>query len=134
MRILILLVALACPVGGDAGAQSRPNDPTAVAMMDRALQRMGGEEALRSLRSLRMDVMTQWQRINLGTHPFGDAPSYERNVDLRDYSANRWRNTRTFLPNGSSVDIVDDTVAARLLSSPCGVGLGAEHRLRGRAS
>lgn len=61
---------------------------------------------------------TPRRRIHLGTHPFGDAPSYERNVDLRDYSANRWRNTRTFLPSGSTVDIVDDTIASRMLSGP----------------
>jgi hypothetical protein len=120
MRKLILVLATTAWLGASAHAQSRPNDPAAVAMIDRALQRMGGEELLGSIRSLRMDVMTQWQRINLGTHPFGDAPSYERNVDLRDYTSNRWRNTRTFLPNGSSVDIVDDTVASRSLSAANG--------------
>jgi hypothetical protein len=116
MRFLLLALVLASA----AEAQSRPNDPAAVALIDRAVQRMGGEAPLLSVRSLRMDVMTQWQRINLGTHPFGDAPSYERNVELRDYATNRWRNTRNFLPGGSSVDIVDDTVASRQLSAPNG--------------
>jgi hypothetical protein len=120
MHKLLLLVALASAHGSVAEAQSRPNDPAAVAMIDRALERMGGEALLRSVRSVRMDVLTQWSRINLGTHPFGDAPSYERNVELRDYATNRWRNTRTFLPSGTSVDVVDDTVASRSLTMPNG--------------
>lgn len=120
MRNLLLLLAALSASGSIAEAQTSPNDPAAVVLIDRAVQRMGGEELLRSVRSLRMDVMTQWQRINLGTHPFGDAPSYERHVDLRDYSASRWRNTRTFLPSGSTVDIVDDTVALRLNSTANG--------------
>lgn len=118
MRKYLALLLLA--LGSAAEAQVRPNDPSALALVDRAVQRMGGEELLRNVHSFRMDVMTQWQRTHLGTHPFGDAPSYERNADLRDYAANRWRNTRSFLPSGSSVDIVDDTVASRVLSGPNG--------------
>lgn len=101
-------------------AQSAPNDPRAVAVLDRAITRMGGEAALRSIRTLRMDVLTQWQRTHFADHPYADQPSFERNVDLRDYSTNAWRNTRSFIPNGSTVDIVRDTVGGRSISLPNG--------------
>ena len=98
---------------------SSPNAGRAIALLDRAIVRMGGEGALRAITSIRMDVMTQWQRTHFGTHPYADAPSYERHADLRDYATNSWRNTRTFLPGTSgSVDVVRDTVGARWSSGP----------------
>jgi hypothetical protein len=81
---------------------------------------MGGEATLRSIRTLRMDVLTQWQRTNFSTHPYADQPSFERNVELRDYGSNAWRNTRSFIPNGSTVDIVRDTVGGRSIALPNG--------------
>jgi hypothetical protein len=99
-----------------ADAQRAPNDPAAVALIARAVNRMGGEQTLRGIRTIRMDVMTQWQRTALGEHPYADVPSFERHTDLRDYAVNAWRNTRTFLPAGGSVDIVRDSIGARTLS------------------
>ncbi len=99
-----------------AAAQRLPNDPAAVALIARAVNRMGGEEALRGIKTIRLDVMTQWQRTALGEHPYADQPSFERHTDLRDYTVNAWRNTRAFLPAGGSVDIVRDSVGARTLN------------------
>ena len=110
------LLSLLSLLPARARAQRAPNDPAAVALIARAVTRMGGEEALRGIRTIRIDVMTQWQRTALGAHPYADLPSFERHADLRDYTANAWRNTRAFLPAGGSVDIVRDTVGARSLS------------------
>ncbi|MFN0098362.1 MAG: hypothetical protein ACKVS7_06800 [Gemmatimonadaceae bacterium] len=101
-------------------SQTAPSDPRAVAVIDRAITRMGGEAALRGIRTLRMDVLTQWQRTHFADHPYADQPSFERNVELRDYTTNAWRNTRTFIPNGSTVDIVRDTVGGRSITTPNG--------------
>lgn len=111
------LVLLLLPGALAAQAPRRP-DPKAI--VDSAIAAQGGEAALRAIRTIRMDVVTQWLRTNLGEHPFADAPSYERNVELRDYAANLWRNTRTFLPAGAAVDIVRDTVGGRALTAPNG--------------
>ena len=118
--VLALLSLLSLPVAR-AAAQRAPNDPAAVALVARAVNRMGGEEALRAIRTIRLDLMTQWQRTALGDHPYADLPSFERSADLRDYTVNAWRNTRTFLPAGGSVDIVRDTVGARTLNIGGGV-------------
>lgn len=102
-------------------AQPTANDPRAVAIIDQAVTRMGGEPALRGITSLRLDVMTMWQRTGFAVHPYADAPSFERNVELRDYANRAWRNTRFFLPSpAGSVDIVRDTIGARTLSGPNG--------------
>lgn len=101
-------------------AQAPTNDPRAVDVIDRAITRMGGEATLRGIRTLRMDVLTQWQRTHFSTHPYADQPSFERNVELRDYGSNAWRNTRSFIPNGSTVDIVRDTVGGRSIALPNG--------------
>ncbi len=122
MRLVATFTVLAIAVArvsSTALAQPRPNDPRAVALIDRAVTRMGGEPALRAITSIRLDVMTTWQRTHLGSHPYADAPSFERHADLRDYTTNSWRNTRTFLPGTSgSVDIVRDTVGGRTASGP----------------
>lgn len=110
---LVLALALASQ---SAGAQS-----AATAVVDRAIARMGGDAALRAIRTIRMDVITQWQRTVLTDHPFADAPSYERHADLRDYQARAWRNTRQFIPAGRTVDIVADTVGARTVQGPNGM-------------
>lgn len=123
MRCIAPLLALTS-IASSVAAQPRPNAPRpnaprAVALIERAVTRMGGEPALRAITSLRQDVMTTWQRTAFGDHPYADAPSYERHVDLRDYTTNAWRNTRTFLPgSGSSVDIVRDTVGGRTATGP----------------
>lgn len=108
-------------IGAQSAAPRRGNDPAAEALVARSLARMGGDSLLRSITSLRMDVMTQWQRIGFADHPYADAPSYERHTDLRDYTTNSWRNTRFFLPSpAASVDIVRDTIGARWFVPPGG--------------
>lgn len=105
---LLLLAAAGAPLRG-------PSDPRATALVDRAMTVMGGEAALRGVTSLRIDLMTQWQRAVYGAHPYADAPSYERSVELRDYANRLWRSTRQFFsgnPGASIVDIVRDTVGA----------------------
>ena len=110
------LTLAVCPIVGSAHAQAP--DPVTAALLDRAIARMGGDSALRSIQTLRLDVMTQWVRTNFASQPFADAPSYERNVELRDYANRAWRNTRTFVGGGPAISITDlvrDTVAARLM-------------------
>ncbi|BAH40257.1 MAG TPA: hypothetical protein DGD08_11085 [Gemmatimonas aurantiaca] len=97
------------------------NDPRAEAVVARSLARMGGDSLLNAVTSVRMDVMTQWQRIGFSDLPYADAPSYERHTELRNYTTKSWRNTRYFLPSPSiAVDVVRDTVGARWLSQPNG--------------
>lgn len=109
-----------------AGLQAQPraravNDQAAVKAIDRAVTRMGGEDVLRAVTSLRLDMMTQWQRTGFSDHPSADRPSYERHVELRDYATDSWRNTRTFIGSaGGTVDIVKGTVGAREQSGPDG--------------
>jgi hypothetical protein len=109
--LLLKLMLLAIP----AGAPAQHVSP-ATALLDRTIARMGGDSALRAIRTIRLDMMTQWARTTFATRPFADQPSYERNVELRDYSTKAWRNTRSFLGGGPSVSVVDlvrDTIAAR---------------------
>lgn len=109
--LLLKLALLAVPASVPAQAPA-----SATALLDRSIARMGGDSALRAIRSIRLDMMTQWARTSFATRPFADQPSYERNIELRDYTTGAWRNTRTFLGGGpamSIVDLVRDTIAAR---------------------
>ncbi len=115
-RTLVVLGSLAVWTSG-AAAQA---DPKAVAVLDRAITRMGGETALRAIQTIRMDQITQWQGTHFSEHPYADRPSFERTVDLRDYASRSWRNTRNFLPQGMAVDIVRDTVGGRTLAGQNG--------------
>jgi hypothetical protein len=111
--LLLKLLFLAAPFTLPAQAPAN-----AAALLDRSIARMGGDSTLRGIRTLRLDMMTQWARTTFATRPFADVPSYERNVELRDYTTGAWRNTRQFLGGGPTVAIVDvvrDTIAARLL-------------------
>lgn len=111
--MLRFVLALAMLSTGSLRAQP-PADARATAAIDRALARMGGEGALRAVTSVRMDVMTQWQRISFAVHPYPDQPSYERHQDLRNYTTNAWRNTRNIFPGSLSLlDIVLDTIGSR---------------------
>ncbi len=113
LRPLCAVVAflLAIPLDGQTPPAS---DPRAVALVDRALLRMGGENVLRDVKSLRLEFLTLWQRAHFGGHPYADQPGYERNSALFDFARRGWRNTRTFLQNtGALVDLVVDTVAQR---------------------
>ncbi len=118
---LLLPLLLFVPRSGTGQSALKPNDPRAEALIDRAVARMGGRAALDGITSIRLDMMTQWQRTTFGDHPFGDQPSYERNVEVRDYPTNNWRNTRQFLPGTlAAVDVVRDTVGGRSLDTPNG--------------
>lgn len=89
-RSLLIPALLLC--AAPATAQS----PAAVrSVVDQAISAMGGDSTLRAIRSLRMEVMTQWLRTSVEDRPFLDSPSYERHADLRDYATNSWRNTRS---------------------------------------
>ncbi|HEY0928859.1 MAG TPA: hypothetical protein VGE27_02975 [Gemmatimonas sp.] len=97
------------------------NDPRAESVVAGSIARMGGDSLLNAVTSIRMDVMTQWQRIGFSELPYADAPSYERHSELRNYGTKSWRNTRYFLPSpAAAVDVVRDTVGARWLSQPNG--------------
>jgi hypothetical protein len=113
-RLLACLVLLAAP----RLAAQRPAAESPQALLDRTIARMGGDTALRAIQGIRLDVITQWLRTNFATSPLADLPSYERNVDLRDYTTASWRNTRYFSPSAPAagvVDVVRDTIAIRLM-------------------
>lgn len=85
-------------------------------LLDRSIARMGGDSALRAVQSIRLDMLTQWFRTSFASAPFSDMPSFERNVELRNYATNDWRNSRYFSPtaaNPGMVVIVRDTLAIR---------------------
>ncbi len=94
---------------------ARP-DPTATAVIDTAIRRMGGATALSAITQVHREMLTQWQSIDFTDHPYADRPSYETHADLRNYGERTWRNTRRFPTGGrwqEIVDIVNDTVAIR---------------------
>lgn len=111
-----LVIALSVlPVAPLAPLAAQAPDP-ATALLDRSIARLGGDSALRAVRSMRLEMITQWARTSFVQRPFADQPSYERNVELRDYASGAWRNTRSFLGGGpamSIIDVVRDTIAAR---------------------
>ncbi len=116
MRRRLLPVTLSLLLATALQGQSPREHDRALALLDRGIQRMGGDSLLRSVTAVRLDVLTLWHRTAFGTLPFPDQPSYEHNVELRDYTTRAWRNTRGFLPEApgrSIVDIVRDTVGAR---------------------
>ncbi len=105
---------LALPV---ALAAQRPATEPVDALLRRSAARLGGDSVLAATTTLRLDVMTQWLRTSMAQSPTLDFPSYEHNVELRDYARLAWRNTRQFgLGGPETVDVVVDTVAARLMS------------------
>jgi hypothetical protein len=89
---------------------------------------MGGAPALRRVARVRLEMMTQWQRVSFDERPYTDAPSYERHSELRDYTIPAWRNTRRF-PAGKDwremTDVVADTVAIRRAPAPGGTAAWA---------
>jgi len=93
--LLLKLLLVGMPFVGSAQVPA-----PAAALLDHTIARMGGDSALRGIRSLRLDMMTQWARTTFANRPFADLPSYERNVELRDYTTRAWRNTRQFLGGG----------------------------------
>lgn len=116
--LLVLLLTAPAMLTGQAAPRESPT-----ALLDRGIDRMGGDSLLRSVTGVRLDVMTQWLRTSFASAPFSDMPSYEHNVELRDYSASAWRNTRYFNPVGDqvgTVDVVRDTVAIRRMTRAAG--------------
>ncbi len=103
MAISLVLASPAVAVGQVAG------QPAARTIVIRALDLMGGA-AVGQLRTVRLDMMTQWQRTGYRDVPGTDRPSFEAHVDVRDYSIPAWRNTRDFGAR-SIVNIVRDSVA-----------------------
>lgn len=88
----------------------------ATRLLDRSIARMGGDSALRAIQSIRMEMLTLWLRTSFTSAPFNDMPSFERNVELRNYATRSWRNTRFFSPTAATPDvvvIVRDTLAIR---------------------
>jgi hypothetical protein len=82
----------------------------AEAVVARAAELMGGEDALRGVRYVTLRMMTQWQRTGFRDVPFTDRPSFEPHVDLRDYALPAWRNTRDFGAR-TITNVVRDSIA-----------------------
>ena len=98
-------------------------DPSARAILDTALARMGGITALRSVERMQLEVMTEWQRTEFATRRAPVILSYELATELRDYTLPGWRYARRFYsPNGTAevIDLVVDSVAA--------IGMGGKWR------
>jgi len=86
------------------------------ALVQRGLERMGGESALRGVERVRFEMVTQWHIASFADLPFSARVSYELNTDVRDYTLNAWRNTRRFPAGGdwrTMTDLVRGDVAAR---------------------
>ena len=110
MSTLFLTGVLALLLSGPA-----PADPSAQAILDTALAHMGGVSALRGVERMRLEVMTEWQRMDFQPRRAPVILSYELSTELRDYTIPAWRYSRRFYsPNGTAevVDLVTDSVAA----------------------
>lgn len=87
--LVLFALSSVSPLQGQRAATT-----SAHALLDRAITNMGGDSALRAVSSIRLDMMTQWLRVSVEDRPFMDFPSFERNIELRDYRTRSWRNTR----------------------------------------
>jgi hypothetical protein len=113
-RICFAALAALLLAPAAASAQARASVP----VLDTAIARMGGAARLASVQRVRLEMLTQWQRTTFAEGPYGDAPSYELNTELRDYTRGAWRNTRRSHAGGAwreVVDVVLDSVAIRHL-------------------
>ncbi len=111
-RCLLALILLAPPLAAQE---------TTTQLLDRGIARMGGDSLLRSISSIRLEVLTEWKRTMFETSPLSDLPSYEHNVELRDYTTRAWRNSRYFSPIAPTpgvTDVVVDTIAIRAFPIP----------------
>ncbi len=114
IRHCLAAFLLAAPLTAQQPARESPTQ-----LLDRGIARMGGDSLLRSIASVRFEVLTQWRRTMFRTSPLSDLPSYERNVELRDYGRRAWRNSRYFSPIAPTpgvTDVVVDTIAIRAFS------------------
>jgi hypothetical protein len=101
--------------------RARPDHEQPAAVVDTAIARMGGLDALRGVRTVRYEMMTQWLRLSFDPRPFNNAPVYERHTDTRDYSTRTWRNVRRLgvvSQEREFIDLVVDTIAARFSATP----------------
>jgi hypothetical protein len=115
----MLTLVLAASVLASAPPQSPLPAPAAKAILDTALARMGGRDAVQHIQRIRREMLTTWQRTNFRDEPYADAPSFELHTDTRDYGLNAWRNVRKFgfAANAQQiVDVVVDTVAIRQIN------------------
>lgn len=103
----LTLAAAATAPASHAAAQPAP---TAREVVTRAADLMGGEERLRDVERVVLDMMTQWQRTGFRSVPHRDRPSFEAHFDVRDYTIPAWRNTRDF-GTRKITNVVTDSVA-----------------------
>jgi len=94
------------------------SDPSARALLERAIDLMGGRAALSGVERVRLEMITQWQGPSWDPRDYASTvASYERHEDERDYRSGSWRNTRHMpMPNGewrTLTDLVSDSVAVR---------------------
>jgi hypothetical protein len=114
-----MLVLLFSALSLGAPARDWPPASPASSIVDTAIARMGGADALRRIERVKLEMMTQWQRIAFEDRPYADQPSYEWHSELRDYTIPAWRNTRRF---GTATawreitDVVRDSVAIRRIA------------------
>lgn len=89
-------------------------EPTAAALIDSAIARMGGRTALENVSRLHIEGMTEWYRTVLDDRMATPVSSFERFTEWRDYTRPAWRYVRRFAgPTGwqEIVDVVTDTAA-----------------------
>lgn len=90
-----------------AAAQENPT-----ALMTRAMERSGGDSALRAIHTARLEYVTSWMRTTFSDVPSDAVLSVEMNVDWRDYDRQIWRYERNVGPGVPLIrDIVRDSVA-----------------------
>ncbi|HEY7234457.1 MAG TPA: hypothetical protein VH539_09935 [Gemmatimonadaceae bacterium] len=114
MSTMLLAGAFALLLRGPA-----PVDPSAQAILDTALAHMGGATALGAVERMRLEVMTEWQRVEFAPRRAPVILSYELSTELRDYTIPAWRYSRRFYsPNGTAevIDLVTDSVAATAMN------------------
>lgn len=108
----MMLAASACAPTG--ASETMPEAVPATEILDLAIERMGGLETLRGIERVRYDMITQWNGLNYDGPPHAQRVSYEIHTDVRDYSIDAWRNTRSFGTSGRSVvDVVRGDAAIR---------------------
>ena len=113
---LTIALALASPTADSSIAHATTSRASAASVVDTAIARMGGLDALERIKTARYHIAIQWLNPSFDPRPYRDAPGYEFDTDYRDYGARIWRNTRRFARGGDwleYLDLVVDTVAAR---------------------
>src|SRR4051794_24600952 len=84
-------------------------------LLDSAMARMGGRANLESIKTMRIEAMTEWQRMDFRQTAPAIVSSYEWDTEYRDYTRPAWRYVRRNMsPSGwrDFTDVVVDSVAA----------------------